>query len=107
MVFRRQFAGHTIQSLFVGFRYTKQDITTEQQIVSLQERGLFIDDVEQAIEVLETISYFRLAGYWRHLESDRSTCNSWYCWVRSCHRTRVPVYLYTCGSGGIPVAWNG
>lgn len=57
----------------MGFRYTKQAITTEQQIVTLQERGLFIDDVEHAIEVLETISYFRLAGYWRHLESDRST----------------------------------
>lgn len=57
----------------MSFRYTKQAITTEQQIVTLQERGLFIDDVEHAIEVLETISYFRLAGYWRHLESDRST----------------------------------
>lgn len=35
--------------------------------------GLLIDDFEQAIEVLDTISYFRLAGYWRHFEIDRST----------------------------------
>ena len=61
-------AGHF---LFMGLRYTHQAITTEQQIDILKERGLLIDDVEQAIEVLDTISYFRLAGYWRHFEIDR------------------------------------
>lgn len=59
--------------LFMGIKYTHQAITTEQQIGILKERGLLIDDVEQAIEVLDTISYFRLAGYWRHLEIDRFT----------------------------------
>ncbi len=34
---------------------------------------MLIDDVEQAIEFLDTISYFRLAGYWRHFETDRFT----------------------------------
>lgn len=57
----------------MGIRYTHQAITTEQQIDILKERGLLIDDVEQAIEVLDTISYFRLAGYWRHFEIDRFT----------------------------------
>ena len=57
----------------MGVRYTHQAITTEQQIGILRERGLLIDDVEQAIEVLDTISYFRLAGYWRHFEIDRFT----------------------------------
>lgn len=47
----------------MGARYTHQAITTEQQIDILKERGLLIDNVEQAIEVLDTISYFRLAGY--------------------------------------------
>lgn len=54
-------------------RYTNQAITTEQQIDILIERGLLIDDVKQAIEVLDTISYFRLAGYWKHFESDHTT----------------------------------
>ena len=59
-------AGH----FFMEVRYTHQAITTEQQIDILKERGLLIDDVEQAIDVLDTISYFRLAGYWRHFETD-------------------------------------
>ena len=63
-------AGHF---LFMGVRYTNQAITTEQQIDILKERGLLIDNVEQAIEVFDSISYFRLAGYWRHLEIDRTT----------------------------------
>lgn len=57
----------------MGVRYTHQAITTEQQIDILKERGLLIDDVGQAVKVLDTISYFRLAGYWRHFESDRTT----------------------------------
>ena len=59
--------------LFMGVRYTNQAITTEQQIDLLKGRGLFIDDVEQAIKVLDTISYFRLAGYWRYFEADHTT----------------------------------
>ena len=53
----------------MGVRYTHQAITTERQIGILKERGLLIEDVEQAIEILDTISYFRLAGYWRHFET--------------------------------------
>ncbi|MBP3511321.1 MAG: Abi family protein [Prevotella sp.] len=57
----------------MGVRYTHQAITTERQIDILKERGLLIDDVEKATEILGTVSYFRLAGYWRHLEADRIT----------------------------------
>ncbi len=54
-------------------RYTNQAITIDQQIDILKERGLLISDVDQAIKVLDNISYFRLAGYWRHFETDRMT----------------------------------
>lgn len=54
-------------------RYTHQAITTEQQINTLKERGLIVDDIEQAISTLDNISYFRLAGYWRNFEIDRTT----------------------------------
>lgn len=54
-------------------RYTHQAITTEQQIDILKERGLLVDDVEQAINTLDSISYFRLAGYWRYFEIDHTT----------------------------------
>jgi len=57
----------------MGVRYTNQAITTEQQIETLKQRGLLIDDVEKATKALDTISYFRLAGYWRHLEINRET----------------------------------
>lgn len=55
----------------MGVRYTNQAISTEQQIEILKERGLLIDDVGQAVKVLDTISYFRLAGYWRYFEADK------------------------------------
>ena len=42
--------------LFMGVRYTHQAITTEQQIDILRERGLLIDNVEQAIGILDNIS---------------------------------------------------
>lgn len=59
--------------LFMGVRYTNRAITTEQQIDILKERGLLIDDVERAVKALDIISYFRLAGYWRHFEADHTT----------------------------------
>lgn len=57
----------------MGVRYTHQAITTEQQIDILKERGLLIDNVKQTVKVLDTISYFRLAGYWRNFEVDHAT----------------------------------
>ena len=59
----------------MGVRYTNRAITTEQQIDILKERGLLIDDVERAVKALDIISYFRLAGYWRHFEADHTRIN--------------------------------
>ena len=54
-------------------RYTKQAISLAEQIKTLHERGLIIEDDAVALEVLEHVSYFRLADYWRPLESDSVT----------------------------------
>ena len=53
--------------------YTKQAITIEQQVRLLQERGLAIDDVQEAHDALYRISYFRLADYWRPMEANHAT----------------------------------
>ena len=51
-------------------RYTKQVMTLTQQIQTLQSRGLIIADTVKAEQALDAISYFRLADYWYHLESN-------------------------------------
>lgn len=56
-----------------GGSYTKQALTISQQIDVLKCRGLIIEDDIQASNVLEMISYFRLADYWRHMEADHLT----------------------------------
>ena len=50
--------------------YTKQPITLAEQINILKQRGLIFEDEEQAIAVLNHISYFRLASYWRVMEEN-------------------------------------
>lgn len=52
--------------------YTKQPFTIVEQIATLKQRGLIFDDEAAAAEVLENISYFRLAAYWRLMEDDSS-----------------------------------
>ena len=52
-------------------RYTKQLLSLQQQIDILKQRGLFIENEEEAKNALDSISYFRLAGYWRLMEIDR------------------------------------
>ena len=54
-------------------RYTKQptDITT--QLSMLQQRGLIISDRDLALKLLSSISYFRLASYWKRFEIDTNT----------------------------------
>ncbi len=54
-------------------RYTKQLLTLQQQIDILKQRGLVIDNETEAVSVLDTISYFRLAGYWRLMEADKQS----------------------------------
>ncbi len=55
------------------YEYTKQTITLAEQIRTLQARGLIIDNEADATLMLERISYFRLADYWRPLEINKVT----------------------------------
>ncbi len=57
----------------MGTTYNKHALTIDEQIGLLKERGLQIDDVCGAKKVLDAVSYFRLACYWRHMEIDHST----------------------------------
>ena len=59
--------------LYIDMRYTKQAMTLAQQIQTLQSRGLIIADTNKAEQALDATSYFRLADYWYHLESDHHT----------------------------------
>lgn len=52
--------------------YTKQPISVAEQIEILKQRGLIIDNEAEAVAVLERISYFRLAAYWRPMEQDKA-----------------------------------
>lgn len=51
--------------------YTKQLLTLQQQIDILKQRGLIVDNEAEAKSIFDTISYFRLAGYWRLMENDK------------------------------------
>ena len=54
-------------------RYNKHPISINDQIAILKGRGLIFTDEQKAQTVLENISYFRLAGYWRTMEQNSST----------------------------------
>lgn len=41
------------------------------QVLLLSDRGLFIQNDEDTIRVLNSISYFRLSGYWWPMQSDK------------------------------------
>lgn len=51
--------------------YNKQPISIDDQISTLKNRGLMFDNDQAAIESLKIISYFRLANYWKPMESDK------------------------------------
>lgn len=51
--------------------YNKQSITLQQQIQQLKTRGLGITDEVAAEHYLKNISYYRLAGYWWPMQSDK------------------------------------
>ena len=51
--------------------YTKQATTLAQQIQTLKQRGLIMNDEAAAEHLLGSIGYFRLAQYWRVFESDK------------------------------------
>ena len=54
-------------------QYSKPAISIDEQLVILQERGLIIDDINEARDTLYRVSYFRLADYWRPMEIDPNT----------------------------------
>lgn len=51
--------------------YNKPVTTITQQIQQLKDRGLIIADVPAAAHFLSNISYYRLAGYWWPMQSDK------------------------------------
>lgn len=54
-------------------RYTKSPMDLPNQVQVLKDRGLLIEDEQQALDKLSFISYYRLANYWRPMESDKET----------------------------------
>ena len=59
--------------IYRAMRYNKQPISINDQIAILKGRGLIFTDEQKAQIVLENISYFRLAGYWRTMEQNSSS----------------------------------
>ena len=53
--------------------YTKQPIDIPQQIAMLKARGLAFADEQKALQILSTVSYFRLAAFLRPMEADKLT----------------------------------
>ena len=51
--------------------YSKTAISIDDQIKRLKSRGLIIPNEAKAKQVLENISYYRLAGYWWPMQSDK------------------------------------
>ena len=51
--------------------FNKPPFTYQQQLNQLQERGLQIPNIEKATHLLESISYYRLSGYWYPLLADK------------------------------------
>lgn len=52
-------------------KYGKPSITIDQQISQLKRRGLTIKDEKLAAHYLANISYYRLAGYWWAMQSNK------------------------------------
>lgn len=51
--------------------FNKPPFTYQQQLEQLHERGLQIPNIEKATHLLESISYYRLSGYWYPLLADK------------------------------------
>ena len=54
-------------------RYIKQPIDIPAQLTILKQRGLVVNDETLAKQQLASISYFRLASYWKVFETDEAT----------------------------------
>jgi abortive infection bacteriophage resistance protein len=53
--------------------YSKKALTYQEQLKQLKARGLQVDNEEKAIHLLETVSYYRLSGYWYPLLQDKKS----------------------------------
>jgi abortive infection bacteriophage resistance protein len=53
--------------------FIKEPYTLEQQIDQLKQRGLEINEADNAAHFLANISYYRLAGYWWPMQADKET----------------------------------
>ena len=51
--------------------FDKKALSIDEQINQLSNRGLLIDDLDFAKQTLNHISYYRLAGYWWSMQSDK------------------------------------
>lgn len=51
--------------------FNKPALTYIQQLQQLKDRGLTIDNEEKTLHLLESISYYRLSGYWFPLLQDK------------------------------------
>lgn len=51
--------------------FNKPALTYSQQLELLKDRGITIDNEEKTLHLLESISYYRLSGYWYPLLQDK------------------------------------
>jgi abortive infection bacteriophage resistance protein len=61
-----------IFNLMAKIPYSKPALTYSQQISQLQSRGLVISNIPRAEHLLESISYYRMSGYWYPMLVDKS-----------------------------------
>ena len=51
-----------------SMQYTKQDLDFDCQLHILKERGLTVENEEDALKFLHSVSYFRFANYLQPME---------------------------------------
>lgn len=51
--------------------FSKKALTIQEQITTLQDRGLIISNPKVAVKYLSNISYYRLGEYWHVMQSDK------------------------------------
>lgn len=51
--------------------FNKPPLTYSQQLQQLKDRGLTVENKKRALHLLESISYYRLSGYWYPLLQDK------------------------------------
>lgn len=69
LIYRKNFMPPLVNNVQATTRsakvpYSKPSLTTAEQLIQLQSRGLIIDDVNRVEELLSHINYFRLEAYW-------------------------------------------